>query len=783
MKKLYFVLVLFLMVAIDIAQTPTYFNSNVVGGNNSIPFNSGAQMVWRRAQFCITPGSMGTIPPGNNITVLYFQAGSAANVTYPNLRVRLKTGTAAGMTGVAAGPFESGMTQVFHGINYQMITTTGGWVAITLQTPFLYDPTLPLIVDFEHDHTGAAGPTVCHPVGITGPGNGRQWGDNNGAPISGIGTQRLNFGIDVLPATPCSGTPGPNTVVTPTAAICPNSSAMLSLANTYSFGGITYQWQYSNVSAVGPWTNVPNGNSNVLNTPSLSTVHYFNTIITCTNTNGSVTASPGTLNIAATTTNNVYYFEGFEGIGQSGKLPNCSWNASHPNTTCFTYTNVQNQNRSPRTGQNYASFYFTPAQSSYFWTNEIWMDAGVTYSASMWYKTEVQTNPNWQLRMWTSPAQTTTNPGANQIATTGGPGSAAAPSYVPLSNTFVVTSSGYYHVGIHATSTGGTNSYLSWDDLEVKVPCELNPVSLSINSPTQTICSGNSLNLTANGADFYSWNTGPTSSGIVVSPFISTTYAVTGTVALTGCVKTESVHINVLASPAVNAVGTQSAICAGNAANLLVIGNANSYLWNNNATGTSIFVSPANTTGYTVTGTSSNGCTASSSVNVLVNPLPAVSASGDNSGTVCEEDVTILSANGALTYQWAAQNLVLIGNPVNVSPNSTAIFTVTGTDAMGCSNTATVELLVANCVGVNETSTGLGLVKVFPNPNNGLFTIELNSSEDKTIEVSDVSGKKVLRLFTAEKMIQVDLNKFSSGVYFIRISSEKNSETIKILKQ
>jgi hypothetical protein len=783
MKKL--LLIFFLLTeGCLLAQVPMFFNTNAAGGQNSIPFNSGGQMVWRRAQFCIPAGNLGAVPPGNNITVIYFQAGSTANVTYPSFTVRLKTAGPTGMVAAAASPFESGMTQVFQANNFVMSTVTGAWYGITLQTPFLYNPAMPLIVDFEHSHTAATGPTVMQPgiIALVGS-NGRQWGDIAGAPISGVGTQQLNFGIDVLPATPCAGTPGPNTVVTPTAPVCPNNGAQLSLATTYSFGGITYQWQYSNVSAVGPWTNVPNGNSNILNTPTLNVAHYFNTIITCTNSNGSITATSGTVNVASTTTNNVPYYEGFEQIGTNNRLPNCSWISSNLGTTCLTYTNVQTMNRSARSGGSYGSFFSTPANSNYFWTNGIWLEAGVTYSAATWYKTtEANANPVWQLRMWVSSAQSTTAIDAMTIASTGGAASAISSAYMPFSNTFSVASAGYYHVGINANSTGAVSSYLSWDDLEVTLPCQLNPVSVALSASSQTICAGTNINITATGADTYLWNTGATGPAIAVTPYFTTTYSVTGTNALTGCSTLQTIGITVLPTPMISALSNVPAVCVGNSVNLFAIGNAATYLWSNSATGANINVTPAATTAYTVIGSNSFGCSASAVVNVVVNPLPVITAGGDNSGIVCQEDQTILSANGAVSYQWVSPTSFQLGNPVTVSPNQSTSFTVTGTNQNGCSGTAVVALVVAECVGIKNVSTTAGGLKLYPNPNTGNFVIEVQNNKENTIEVSDLSGRVLLQNTTRDEKINVDLSQFANGVYYVKMTSDSYSEVIKVVK-
>ncbi|MBL7773879.1 MAG: hypothetical protein JNM95_13525, partial [Chitinophagaceae bacterium] len=72
-------------------------------------------------------------------------------------------------------------------------------------------------------------------------------------------------------------------------------------------------------------------------------------------------------------------------------------------------------------------------------------------------------------------------------------------------------------------------------------------------------------------------------------------------------------------------------------------------------------------------------------------PKPTVTASADV--TICENNSTSLSASGSATgFTWNPG--ALIGNPVNVTPSSTIIYTVTGTDANGCTNNDDVIVYV-----------------------------------------------------------------------------------------
>lgn len=782
-RKLHFFILLMSVAYMGFAQLPPYYNVNGTGGANTFPFSNSATS--RKVTWFIPANDLQSPTPllaGNAITHVWFKFSNTTTRTFPNFNIKLKNGTGTGLVNGAGGPCETGLTVVYQATNFVMNTTAGSWYSFQLITPWPYNPSLPLIVEVEHDATTGTGGYVYQTNNIPGPGNGRQWSNYQAVTITGAGTNRVDFGVTVVPTTPCSGTPGANSVVTPTAGICPNSVANISLANSYTVGGITYAWQSSTVSAVGPWSAVPNATLPSINTPSLTVPTYYQAIITCTNGNGSVTATAGTVNVQSVTTNTAPYFEGFEGIGQNDKLPNCSWASSHPGSTCLTYTSVQNQNRIPRTGTSFASFYYSPANNNSFWTNGIWLEAGLTYSASMWYQTEYYTYPTWQLNILLNTSQTAA--GSTTIATSGGSGSAASPSYKSLSNTFSVPTSGYYHVGINAISNGGCcGYYLSWDDLEISVPCQLNPVPLVVNANSSTICAGQPVNLTATGADTYLWNTGATSGPITLNPQVSTTYTVVGTNAISGCTAMATQYIEVNPSPIVSAIANDASICAGKTTNVNAFG-ANTYLWSNNASGSSVSVTPVSTTNYTVIGTNNFGCSGSAVVTVSVNPLPVVTINSSAQGNlVCAEDETELTGTGAITYQWSSPTSLTYGNPALVSPNTSATYTLVGTDANGCQGTSTYQLNVTECVGLKDVSTTASGIKLYPNPSKGEFIIEIQDKMVHAIEVSDLSGRRLYSTSSNQDKISVDLSSFANGVYYVKVSSDKQQEVIKIVKQ
>lgn len=228
----------------------------------------------------------------------------------------------------------------------------------------------------------------------------------------------------------------------------------------------------------------------------------------------------------------------------------------------------------------------------------------------------------------------------------------------------------------------------------------------------QVLCAGNAITLNGAGASNYAWNNG-VSNGVPFNQGVgTTTYTVTGTDA-NGCVNTDQVNATVYALPNVSA-GVDQAVCDGEAVVLQGSG-AVTYTWDNGVTNAVSFVPAVGTVNYTVTGTDANGCVNTDVVAVTVNALPNVVASNDVS--VCEGTSATLFGSGASTYAWTGG----ITNGVAFYQNvGTQSYTVTGTDANGCSNSDVANVVInpipvvdagldqSVCLGVPVTLNGSG---------------------------------------------------------------------------
>jgi len=84
-----------------------------------------------------------------------------------------------------------------------------------------------------------------------------------------------------------------------------------------------------------------------------------------------------------------------------------------------------------------------------------------------------------------------------------------------------------------------------------------------------------------------------------------------------------------------------------------------------------------------------------------------------------------------------------------------------------------------NFTSINEIDI-TNNVDVYPNPVNNLLNIDLQSGENSTVQVFDVSGKLLLeKVFDFQT--QIDFSGFANGMYFLAIENEEGKAVKKLL--
>jgi gliding motility-associated-like protein len=205
--------------------------------------------------------------------------------------------------------------------------------------------------------------------------------------------------------------------------------------------------------------------------------------------------------------------------------------------------------------------------------------------------------------------------------------------------------------------------------------------TITVNSPT--ICPGQTVILTANGATTYTWNTGPTTNTISVSPSSTTIYTVNATSGT--CAGTQTTQVSVSPTPTVSVAS--ATICSGNSATLTATGATN-YTWMPGAqTTSSVVVTPTTNTTYTITGAVGT-CTSSTTASVTITSTPTLATS---SRTICAGQVATFTVSGATTYTWNPGNVT--GNTYTTSPASSGTVSVIGANGT-CTSQVTTSITV-----------------------------------------------------------------------------------------
>ena len=127
------------------------------------------------------------------------------------------------------------------------------------------------------------------------------------------------------------------------------------------------------------------------------------------------------------------------------------------------------------------------------------------------------------------------------------------------------------------------------------------------------------------------------------------------------------------------------------------------------------------------------------------------------------------TGNGTLNANYEA-------NTTNLSRTANITVTVTGLAPQVVTVTQ-----AASTVGVKENS--LSNLQVYPNPTKGEFKVKSGNLKDQPIEISvlDISGKLILsRICADSEEYSFDISGQPKGLYFIRISSEKASQVVRL---
>jgi hypothetical protein len=230
--------------------------------------------------------------------------------------------------------------------------------------------------------------------------------------------------------------------------------------------------------------------------------------------------------------------------------------------------------------------------------------------------------------------------------------------------------------------------------------------------------------------------------------------------------------------------GSDVTICQGSSIQISATGGT-SYTWGpatelSNVNIANPIASPASTTTYTVTVTSSCG-SATDDITINVDTPPVIDLGPDS--VACDDAVVALDAGaGYDSYLWSTGETT-----------QTIAFDTTGIGAGvfelwvevhsgACIVSDTVVITFDPCAGI-DMSSGFASYTVFPNPASGIVNISVTGvSGELSLDVFSVQGKSVYTgKVNAGTITQPDLSGLPKGIYLIRILNDKTSMTGRVV--
>ncbi|MFT5384476.1 MAG: hypothetical protein ACI81W_001877, partial [Saprospiraceae bacterium] len=231
--------------------------------------------------------------------------------------------------------------------------------------------------------------------------------------------------------------------------------------------------------------------------------------------------------------------------------------------------------------------------------------------------------------------------------------------------------------GTYVVTVTDANGCTAENQVDVTVNANLVPEIMG----TTAFCEGSSSTLDAGaGYDIYEWST--SSGGQTIDVATSGTYSVTVTDA-SGCTGEDEINITANPNPNPTIAGSTS-FCTG-FSTILDAGTYTTYLWSDLSTGSTLEVFTGGT--FSVTVTNANGCTGETSLDVIESNSLNPNISGDLD--YCVGNSTTLDAGaGYVLYEWSDAS-----GGQSITVNSPDDYSVTVTDANGCSGETTVSVI------------------------------------------------------------------------------------------
>ena len=224
---------------------------------------------------------------------------------------------------------------------------------------------------------------------------------------------------------------------------------------------------------------------------------------------------------------------------------------------------------------------------------------------------------------------------------------------------------------------------------------------------------------------------------------------------------TTSIDITVLA--------TETSICAGEAVTLLALGAGN-ISWDNGIENNVEFT-PETTAIYTVTGDDGSGCAASESIEIEVNPVPAIPTI-----TPFSTNLVSSAANG---NQWYLEGELIEGATSQLyAPMVTGNYSVIVSQG-ACSSVSEPYFYEGLVTSIFDAKNA---IELYPNPASDYISIK-GLEYGSLVSLNSITGTQISTVSSLGNSLTMSISELPAGVYLITVSQSQSAKTLKLVIQ
>ena len=344
--------------------------------------------------------------------------------------------------------------------------------------------------------------------------------------------------------------------------------------------------------------------------------------------------------------------------------------------------------------------------------------------------------------------------------------------------------------GTHDTASGLTAGTYT---ITVSDPCGVtSTAAITITQPltalaaTATTTSNVTCNAGSNGATSstvsggttpytYAWTGGSTNA--TATGLSAGTYTLNVT-DMNGCTATASAVITQPNALAIDTTyATANVLCHGDSTGsaFVMVGSGTmpyTYSWTPGG-GTTDSAVGLKAGAYTITVNDACGATATAMVSITEPTALSITSHStpDNGHNVGTAAISVSGGISPYTYLWTPG-----GNTTDsISGKAKGTYCCKVTDGNGCIDSICV--VIKSTAGIDGIAGNSSQIIVYPNPNNGEFTIESSISGASVVEIYNILGEKVFakNLSTTKGTNQINVSNQPNGVYLYRVISESGN--------